>query len=264
MYYMFMDQKQIIINNQLISYLSKTGTGEKCLLFLHGWGSNKEVWQKIVDSDQWSEASVYCMDLPGFGNSPLASKKQIKEGWSVCDYAEIVKGFIEKLGLKNVIIVGHSFGGRVGIKLVSNFPSLLLKLVLVDSAGFIDSSSKKRILVWTSKIVRPLFKLQFLHSVRRRIYKKIGTEDYINMPELKETFVKIVSEDLSENMARVVCPTLIIWGENDVVTPPAFGERMKFLIPNSELIILSQAGHYSFLDKPEEFVKILIDFITLA
>lgn len=251
-------QNQIIVNNNLISY-TQFGTGEKVVLFLHGWRSNKEVWTQVASS-MYQVASVYALDFPGFGQSPAPSKI-----FSVLDYAEVVKGFIEKLvrqpADKNVILVGHSFGGRVGIKLASQYPSILYKLVLVDSAGFAMDSSKKNVLNFMAKLVRPAFKPKSMQNIRKKIYKILGAEDYVATPEMQQIFLNVVNEDLTEDMKRVSVPTLIIWGENDKETPVEFGKRMELKIKNSKLKILPNAGHFSFLDKPEEFVSIISQFV---
>lgn len=253
--------QNIIINNCLVSYNisgQNSAAGSQCLLFLHGWRSNKEVWGSVVHQVVKSSSyQVYTLDLPGFGASQIP-----KQVWGVGDYAEIVKGFIEKLDLKNITIVGHSFGGRVGIKLAAKYPVLISKLVLVDSAGFAMDSSRKNLIGTAAKIVKPFFKLKFMQGLRAKIYKTIGAEDYLATPELQQTFVKVTQEDLSEDMKKIICPTLIITGENDMDTPVEFGQRMNFLILNSKFSILKNAGHFSFIDKPQEFASQLFDFIS--
>ena len=252
-------ENQIIIEGNLVSYLSKAGEKpEQCLLFLHGWRSQKEVWLPIVNHQitKSPNHSIYALDLPGFGSSPAP-----KVAWAVGDYAEIVKGFIQKLGLNNVIIIGHSFGGRVGIKLAARHSKLISKLVLVDSAGFVDERTKKRAMELTAKLAKPFFLPKFMQGLRRKIYKYIGADDYVATPWLTETFVKVKNEDLSEEMKKISCPTFLIWGENDTDTPVGFGQRMHALIPNSKFLILKNAGHFGFLDKPEEFVSALFEFI---
>ncbi len=261
---MHMEAHQIIINNQLICYVGTQSTGEKCLLFLHGWGSNKEVWKGVMERfndlkiERWG---IYALDLPGFGNSPLPPLKQSGGGLAVADYAEVVKGFIEKLALKNVIIVGHSFGGRVGIKLASQYPDIISQLVLVDSAGFVTPAIKKNLMGVVAKIIKPIFKPRFMQGLRKKIYNGLGAEDYLTFPELRATFLKVVNEDLSKDMKGIKTPTLIITGENDTDTPVEFGQRMNSLILNSQFLILKNAGHYSFLDQPEEFIKIFTRFV---
>jgi pimeloyl-ACP methyl ester carboxylesterase len=251
--------KQIVIGNLLISYNETAGEGgsAKTLLFLHGWRSDREVWAKIVSQLSAVSCQLIAMDLPGFGQSQVPSRPM-----AVGDYANIVAEFIKKLELKNVVIVGHSFGGRVGIKLSSVYPELISKLVLVDSAGFPMPAGKKSLMRIVAKIVKPIFRPRMMQGLRKKIYRQIGAEDYLATPELQKTFVSITSEDLSADLKKIQAPTLIINGENDKDTPVEFGQRMNFLIPNSKLQILKNAGHFSFLDQPGEFVAMLKSFIV--
>lgn len=246
--------EQIVLNGQLISY-ARFGNQQQngCLIFLHGWRSQKEVWNSVTG--KLSDYQIYTIDLPGFGKSPAP-----KDAWMVVDYAKVVKEFIDKLGLKNVIIVGHSFGGRVGIKLASQYSSSISKLVLVDSAGFAMESGKKSAMNAAAKIAKPFFKPSFMQGLRKKVYKQIGAEDYVATPELQKTFVNVTSEDLSADLKNISCPTLIITGKKDNDTPLEFGQRMQSLIANSQLLVLPDAGHFSFLDQPEEFVKELRAF----
>ncbi len=100
-----------------------------------------------------------------------------------------------------------------------------------------------------------------MQGARRKIYKIIGSDDYVATPRLTETFIKVKNEDLTEDIKKISCPTLIVFGENDTETPSSFGEKMHSLIANSTLQILPNAGHFSFLDQPEKFEKLLTDFI---
>jgi pimeloyl-ACP methyl ester carboxylesterase len=252
---------QIVVNGQLVSYMQQ---GKKdavqTLLFLHGWRSQKEIWNPVLNklaSELVAKSVVmYALDLPGFGSSPLP-----KNIWTVTDYSNLVAEFIKILDLKNVVIIGHSFGGRVGIKLASTRTDAVKKLVLVDAAGFAMDANKKLAMSLAAKVVKPFFKPKFMQSLRKKIYKKIGAEDYVATPELQKTFVNVVSEDLAENMKRILQPTLIVFGENDSDAPPQAGEKMHSIIPNSKFIILTNAGHFSFLDKPADFVVNLTEFL---
>jgi pimeloyl-ACP methyl ester carboxylesterase len=250
--------QQIVVSNQLISYKLIQNGGEKnsSIIFLHGWRSNKEIWLTAMSQLPTADYQLFAIDLPGFGGSQLPTKV-----FTIGDYAEIVVEFIKKLDLKNTIIVGHSFGGRVGIKLAAQYPAIVAKLVLVDSAGFSLSQEKKSVMNLAAKIARPFFKPKFMQGLRKKIYGHIGAEDYLATPELQQTFVNVVNEDLSEDMKKINCPTLIITGEKDMDTPVEFGIKMHSLIPNSKFLILPNAGHFSFLDKPEEFTEKLKEFI---
>ncbi len=252
--------QQIVIQGQLISYFQ---SGEKnadtTLLFLHGWRSQKEVWHQVIkDITNKNDLNVnaLALDLPGFGQSPITNLS-----WKVGDFANLVAEFINKLNLKNVCLVGHSFGGRVAIKLASTRIDIIKKVVLVDSAGFPMNQKKKKTFALVAKLVKPVFRPKFMQSVRKQIYKVIGAEDYVATPKLQEIFLNTINEDLTENMKRILQPSLVVFGEKDTETPVEYGEKMHELILNSKFKILKDAGHFSFLDKPQEFVEIIINFI---
>lgn len=242
-----------MIDKQLINY-KKSGEGDIPVIFLHGWRSEGSVWLKILETLN-SNFTGYAPDLPGFGSSPLA-----KESYDLADYVELVLAFIQKLKLINPVIVGHSFGGRIAIKLTAGYPSIASKLVLVDSAGFVEKINPSHKLL--AKLVKPMFKPTFMQGIRKTIYKAIGSDDYLATPELQKTFVNIINEDLEPIMKNILVPALLIWGELDQATPLDYGKRMNHEIRGSRLIVLDGATHFSFLDKPEEFSSQLNTFLN--
>lgn len=246
-----MTQQQIVIRKLLINYYEKIGTaGAPILVFLHGWRADGKIWMPIAD--RLGDGTVYCLDLPGFGKSQTP-----KTAYSVGDYANIVREFVLKLGAKQIILIGHSFGGRIAIKLASERPQWLARLVLVNSAGIRRETVANKLINVASKVLRPLTP----QPVKERLYQLIGAEDYLTAGDLKATFVKVINEDLRPDLEKIQVPSLLIWGKEDTDTPVAYGEIMHSLIPNSRLLILSNAGHYSFIDKPQEFVEELKSFI---
>ncbi len=247
-----LQNKQLIINNLLVNYYFKTRSEQApVLLFLHGWRSNGKIWEKVIA--KITEYNIYAIDFPGFGASEIP-----KKDFYLKDYADIIDSFIKKNNLNNIIIIGHSFGGRVGIKLASDNPGYLKKLVLVDSAGIIIKKHDFKKII--AKLVKPIFKLPFLSAVRIKIYQSMGAEDYLATPKLKQTFVNIVNENLTSLLPRIKIPTLLIWGDKDKDTPLEYARIIEKKILGSKLVILKDAGHFSFLDKKEEFVKELINF----
>ena len=254
--------KEIVVHNLLINYEAyiSSNTAFASIVFLHGWRSNKEVWGRVVQDlrSKIKDVTIYTLNLPGFGASATPTSPM-----TIGDYAEVVAEFIKKLELKNVVVVGHSFGGRIGIKLSATHPELIAKLVLVDSAGFVIGSQKKTAMNLAAKIAKPFFKPKIMRGLRKKIYQTIGSEDYVATPELRQTFLNVVTEDLTEHLKKIAIPTLIIFGENDKDTPVEFGKKMHFLIPHSKFLILKNAGHFSFLDQSEEFTASIQNFISI-
>ncbi len=252
--------KKIIINNLLINYYSSLPDkkSNKTLIFLHGWGVDSQTWLSLFDLLKDLSYALYLIDLPGFGHSQMPAKD-----FYLDNYINVVENFVEKLGLKNIALIGHSFGGRITIKLAVKKPDYLEKIILVDSAGIYHHSQIKTLKLLIASIIRPLFQFSFMQSFRRKIYQITDSEEYLAIPALSKTFSHIVSEDLTSYLSQIKLPTLIIWGDKDHNEASTINDAqlMKKSIKNSKLEILKEAGHFSFLDQPEEFSKILIKFI---
>lgn len=250
--------KQIIIDDLLINYyfILSNKKSPKTLVFLHGWGVDSKLWFKIVPELINKNYSLYFLDLPGFGQSQIPNYD-----YSIDDYKKIVIEFIKKLDLKKITLVGHSFGGSISIKIASENPIFLEKLILVNASGIRYSSTPKKIKTFLAKIIKPLFSPSFMQPLRFKFYQLIGSE-YLSIPAMSRIFKKVVSENLLPILSKINTSTLIISGDKDKITPVNLGRQMNKKIKNSELIILS-AGHFSFLDQTQKFVKELINFSSL-
>lgn len=243
---------QILIDKLLINF--ETRGENKNIILLHGWGDNLKVFQNIIP-ELAKKFKVFVLDLPGFGLSSLPPRP-----FSVFDYAKILKKFLDKLKLDKIVLLGHSFGGRIAIKFAALFPNLVEKLILMDSAGIKPPKTfKKGLYLVLAKLGKIFFSFPFLkrfrEKARKKLYQRIGVHDYEKAGELKETFLKIIDEDLQKFAQQIKAPTLIIWGENDNEVPLSDGESLNKLISNSKFVILENAGHYSFIEQKEKFLE---------
>jgi len=234
----------------------------KDVLVLHGWGANMDVMRPIASflSNHFRVASF---DFPGFGMS-----QEPPVPWSVYDYAEFTEKFIKAVGLNSPVLIGHSFGGRVIICLAGKMGMKVPKIVLVDSAGIKPRRSAKYYLkVCTFKTLKNILKLPLFGNNSDKLIekarKKFGSSDYKNVSGImRQTMVKVVNEDLKQFLPSIRVPTLLIWGENDAATPLRDAKIMEKLIPDSGLVVLKNAGHFSFLDKTYEFNTIVYNFLS--
>lgn len=252
------ETRQIVVNNQLINYYFSQPAEKPSgvVVFLHGWRSEGAVWLPLMERLADFGIASYGIDLPGFGRSQTP-----KSAWRISDYAHAVASLAAKLELKHVALVGHSFGGRVGIKLAALNPDWMEKLILADSAGIRDEPRMSALKFIVAKIFKPFFAPVFMQPLRRKIYSLIGAEDYVATTRLKETFLNIINEDLAPLLPNVACETLLVWGDEDKITPLASAELMQKNIPRSRLVVLRGAGHFAFLDKPDEFFEAVKNFI---
>ncbi len=252
-----------VINGIKINY-SVQGDGPLVVL-LHGWGSNIKLFEGIFGLLE-SKYKVLALDMPGFGLSD-----EPPTPWNVDSYTDFVIDFIAGFDAREVILLGHSFGGRVIIKMSNrtSLPFSIKKIILVDSAGIKPKKSLKSklslILYKTGKAVFSigLFK-RIAPNAIDNMRKKRGSADYNSASEImRQCLVMVVNEDLTPLLKGVTAPTLLIWGENDDATPLEDAKLMETLIPDSGLAVIKNAGHYSFLEQKYTFDKILSSFLDI-
>lgn len=253
------ERKQLALGNTLLTYYARPSQSKAApaIIFLHGWRADASVWFPVFEKLSGMDATLYALDLPGFGATPAPS-----EPWHLEQYVDVVCNFISKLGLSHPALVGHSFGGRVAIRLAATLPGFTGKLVLVNSAGVRKKVPYALIKRAVAKIARPVFRLPGMQGLRARIYRRMGAEDYVATPELKHTFLNIVNEDLAPLFPYIKSKTLIIWGSADTETPLSSAHTMHEHILGSRLVVWENATHYSFLDQPDAFVQEITSFVA--
>lgn len=198
-------------------------------------------------------ACVYCLDMPGFGDS-----QEPNMSWNVDSYVRFINSFIKKQNINELDLIGHSNGGRIIIKLMNmkNLDFKVDKIVLLGSAGILHKKTifqKLKIKIY--KCFKKLLKINFINllfpNLLTRLKNLFGSADYKNAtPIMRETLVKLVNENLQDLLSNISAPTLLIWGTNDSATPIHDGEIMEKLIPNSGLIKIEHGSHYVFLEHP--------------
>ncbi|PIS40306.1 MAG: hypothetical protein COT32_00460 [Candidatus Nealsonbacteria bacterium CG08_land_8_20_14_0_20_36_22] len=221
----------MIINGLKINY-KIIGEGRPFLI-LHGWGSNFEKWQKVGELLVEKNLKVIIPDLPGFGES---QKPTI--AWNLDDYCNFVEEFVKILNLDKFFLLGHSFGGALAVKYSLKSPEKIAKLFLVGAACIRRKTFKKRFFYALSKIFpSSLF-------LRKFFYKFIIKSDYLSVEGvMKETYLKIIKEDLLDNLPQVQVSTVIIWGGKDDVIKLKDGQIINQKIKNSKLTVIPKGNH---------------------
>ncbi len=230
------------------------------VLLMHGWGCEHSTLASIQKQLE-GKMHVYNIDFPGFGKS-----EEPHTVWGVEDYTRFTEDFIKTVAGEIPVLLGHSFGGRIGI-LLSSRNDFVKKLVLVDAAGVKPRRSLKYYFkVYTYKASKHLYKaLLGAKKAEARIERmraKRGSSDYARAsPMMRRILSKVVNEDLKSVMLRIKASTLLIWGEQDTATPLHDAKIMEKLIPDAGLVSFEGCGHYSFLDNPMGFRAVLSEFL---
>lgn len=218
--------------------LLQQGAGRD-LVFLHGYLSTKESFYPQIE--YFSRfCRVTAFDFPGFGGSD-----PIPAAWSVGDYADWTERFLRGAGIKNPLVIAHSFGGRVGIKLLAR--GLVDRAVLCGCAGIIPKRTiSYRMRVWAYRNVKKLAP-EFAE-------RKFGSSEYRTLsPLMRESYKKIVNEDLREESKKIDRPVLFVTGERDNDTPVSSAEIYHRCVKNSKMLVLKDCGHFAHLDNPLAF-----------
>jgi len=218
-------------NRYELSYVLKNPNQDRAILILHGWGSNKEIMQQAFGECMKDFKHIY-LDMPGFGNSPN------ENALTTQDYANIVRLFLEEIGVEPYIVAGHSFGGKVATLL--NPP----KLVLLSSAGILVPKPLK--------VKAKIAITKFFNKLGLRVLKGFFvSNDAKGMNEgMYQTFKNVVNEDFENNFKNVTSETLLFWGKSDTATPLWTGEKIDSILENSNLCQLN-GDHFFFLNNSE-------------
>lgn len=215
---------------------------------LHGWGQSLESMRPLGDLLSRFH-TVFLLDLPGFGKSSPP-----ESDWDTVEYASCVLRFLDENNLKKVHLIGHSFGGRVGIRLASRYPDRIETLTLINSGG-LKRTLKGRKLIrarsigWLSRLTKYADQTFGTRLFQNWFVPRYGSSDYKNAGDLKNILVKTVSEDLTIDASKIPVATFLLWGELDEETPVEMGYRLKRLIPKCKLVVLPGKDHFPFIDE---------------
>ncbi len=223
------------------------GEGDLVVL-LHGWGQNIQMMEPLING--LKNKKVLILDLPGFGQSD-----EPETIWKIEDYAEFINKFVNKLGFKKCSIIGHSFGGKIGLYYASKYDTE--KLVVFGSP-------------YKKEISKLSFKTKLLKKIKRLIpnqkliefaKKHTGSIDYrSSSPKMREILTSHVNNDITDSVKKISCPTLIIWGDNDTIVDKENAYELEKLIKDSATIILP-GSHYAYLENINQVNKIINNFL---
>lgn len=218
-----------------IAYEILNPTARHDLIVLHGWGSNKEIMKQAFGPYMDQFRHIY-IDLPGFGGSINHAVLDTAK------YARIIEVFLELVGAKKEIVLGHSFGGKVATLLNPNL------LVLLSSAGI------KLPKPWSIKIKITLFKLLKPFGIVKLRHLFVAKDAQTLNTLMYETFKKVVDEDFSQEFKNFSKKALVCWGEKDMATPLVAGNTIAELIKNSRYTVY-QGDHFFFLNRSKSIAS---------
>ena len=246
-----MIKRELIASGLKISYLiSPDFEPEQAIVFIPGWKSPVDLFCGVMGDT----SNLLAINLPGWGGS-----EKPKETRGLFEYSKLVKEVLLKLNVKTPILIGHSVGGAIAVEYLNN-GGQAKKLILIGGAIIRERMGRSQRLFIAAKVFRFLF--PFVNKkMRQRLAGKTLSPDYLEAGEMVSIYKRLISEDRQVAFSKLDLPITLIWGRDDDATPHNYAERLKNLNSHASLEVISGAGHYCFLDKPNEFRKIISKFL---
>ncbi len=230
------------------------------LLCLHGWGGSKESFTELREALKGTDIEILTPDLPGFGDEP-----EPKTPWTVDDYVDWVEQKLSGISFQEseLHLLGHSHGGRIGLKLAARGSLPIKHLYLCAAAGIRHPRHFKRMfglmLAKTGKFFLAVPGLKQLQPVAKKfLYKLVRVHDYEKAsPIMRDTMSRVVHEDLRPILPFIKTPTDIFWGTEDGMTPVSDAYVMHKGIAGSRLHLYQGVRHRVHRDKATEIAAVI-------
>lgn len=243
---------RVMLNEINVNYKYIDNELEDTIVFLHGWGQNIQMMEPLANKFN-NKSNILIIDLPGFGRS-----EEPKEIWSIYDYASLVHDLVKKLKITNPILVGHSFGGKIALVYASKYKT---KKLVVFGSPFCKEIKE---LPLKTKIYKFVKKTPILNILAKPLANMIGSTDYKNSSGImRSIMVKHVNLDVVEDVKKIKCPTLIVWGTNDEAVNISRAYELEKLIKDSGVVVYENATHYAYLERLNEVTVVLNTFFSL-
>ncbi len=270
--------RRLEVDGQPITFVDTGAEHKPVLLLLHGLSNRWQHWLLTIPALMATHRCI-APDLPGFGDSPLPDGEVSIRRW-----AALVDGLCHELGVERAAVVGSSMGGFIGAELALSFPTRVERLVLVSAAGLSIHSVPRApllALAWCVSRLGPLvvgfYKRVITRPRLRRLFLGLGVRypERLSLPltwELVQGFGKpgfgpavaaLVGYSVRERLGEIGVPSLIVWGEDDLLVPVADSVVFEQLLGGpAHRVVLEDTGHSPMLERPSRFNEVLRAFLA--
>lgn len=227
-------------------YYRVVGAG-KPLVLVHGLSGSTRWWAKNIDSLA-NQFRLYLIDLIGFGQSQSGHPFILDEA------VFYLKKWLDYANLERASFVGHSMGGMIAADFTSDFPDRVERLVLVDAPGLPFGYGLTREIWGMGQSLR-YCPFDFLWVMTADAFQA----GLINILKIGRD---LLTRDIRAKLAQIDVPTLVVWGEHDTVVPLTLGKNLNSYLTNSQFVIIKGAGHVPMWERPAQFNRTVVDFLT--
>lgn len=247
-------EKQIDFQNYSLSYLEGGKVSSSApILFLHGWSISVEPYQESLNI----LAQRYRVIAPYLPGSHKSTSPGLLQDYN--DYAKCMIDFVNKLELKKFHLIGHSFGGAVAIALAAALRDRPSSLSLVASAGIPLGSLQEVLLQRSIEIPAQIGEMKLepvSQVVRALLYNCFFNPQYV----IQAIWIAL-EKDVRPLLSQIECPSLVLWGENDLLIPLKLGQELARGIKGSQMRVLEGEYHEWIVFHPEKLAAIIFEFL---
>lgn len=240
----------VVFLDSAIVHYEALGKGRP-VFFLHGWVGSWKYW---VSSMQAASASyrAYALDLWGFGETA-----HNPEAYSLNLQAEMLRAFMDKMGIGKIAIVGHGLGGMVALNFARHWPESVDRIMAVNCPMDYETVHSR---LWTST---PAELVDWLSNRTAEAAAALSDAVRADPRAIAASMTALQTDNLFGAARQTNLPCLFVYGQNDPAVPPPSAERLAALSHMMHHIILEGSGHFPMLDETQKFNRLLIDFLAL-
>ena len=243
---------QVLVHKVIVNFEQIGDEGEN-LVILHGWGRSLAEWKATAFLCS-KKYKVTVLDFPGFGSS-----EEPNEVWDIYEYAQFTREFLLKIGIEKAVLMGHSFGGRIGTILASKNPEMVSRLILVDPGGIEIKSIQTKLKIIAFKLLKPIKNI-----FGKKIRRYLGSSDYkATSGTMRKIFIKIINQDLRYLFGLIAQPVYVLWGSRDMVLPVSYTKIYKKYIPHAFIKIIWDADHSPYLSNQKDFFDAIVEILDI-
>lgn len=265
------------LSGRSVTYVDVGGGEGPPVVFLHGLGANWQNWLENLPAVARHRRAI-ALDLPGFGASEMPADRI-----SISNYARIVEELCSRLELGPVALVGNSMGGFVAAEVAISYPERVERLILAAAAGISVTNAYRRPTVTAARastaagvfnltkrrpfVVRPRLRHLALAPVVR--HPTLIRADLIaqvmqglDRPGYVDALDALLVYDFRDRLEEIRCPTLLVWGEKDMLVPVADADEFERRIAGSRKVVMEDTGHAPMLERPGAFNRELLAFLA--
>jgi pimeloyl-ACP methyl ester carboxylesterase len=265
--------REVTIRGRRVRYV-EMGTGPAVVL-IHGQGGSWQWWLRVIPSVA-EHARTIALDLAGFGETePIAATDGVFR-----EHLATVIGLLDHLGLARAVIVGHSMGGLVSLRLACDHPGRVSGLLLTNAGGANISPGRLRWILAVLRMFNAIFSVPWVprvvaetHWLRAVLFAAaVHDSRTLSKPLALEILPRMAAPGFMQSLEAaaaavnhvtpqsVTCPSLVVWGTNDRILPLSTGHSLAAQIPDARLVPLERVGHCPMVEASTQFNQLLADF----